>query len=578
MKRHVYIILALALTTTMVLGGCGQKQQTGSDKNDPKKEDKITSFKKYDPPITITTPMIQGKEEDFPAGDSVENHAFLRWAEKEMGIIWKAKWIAPDHESNFQKLSLALVSGDMPDVVYAPIKEIAKLTNGKVLQPLDDVIDKYSSPLVKFMIDEHQQATGNSFYLSYMFGGKIHAFPHAADIMAAWSSNWIRKDILDELGKPVPSTLAEMEEILAAYKAKNPNAIGHVLDKDLGGIDTVMQAFSVHPKRWVQTGDGKLEYGSIQPGVRQGLEVLSRWYKNGWLDKEFIVKDFSKATEPLVAGNGLSMRGAWWNVWWPLPNLWKNVEKAEIAPVPPLKGPDGKSQVMLTPGYGWGTAISTSFKHPEALAYQLNEMVDSFYRNNSELRQVLKDKHNYEFKYPVTKLQEPINPDEKNLNRRKYAYEVPGFGFFNDGPSHMNFAHGFKWAQRSTELFDLYMDINKASKENKLGELSGLHKIEYTNLMEIPKRFETHMKSISTIDSLNKEQGTVVYNRFIGAPTKTMQEKGAYLDKLEMETFAKIIMGELGIDAFDKFVEDWKKAGGENIIAEVNEWYQGTKK
>ena len=36
----------------------------------------------------------------------------------------------------------------------------------------------------------------------------------------------------------------------------------------------------------------------------------------------------------------------------------------------------------------------------------------------------------------------------------------------------------------------------------------------------------------------------------------------------------KIIVGEESIDAFDKFVADWNKAGGELITEEVNEAIQ----
>lgn len=47
-----------------------------------------------------------------------------------------------------------------------------------------------------------------------------------------------------------------------------------------------------------------------------------------------------------------------------------------------------------------------------------------------------------------------------------------------------------------------------------------------------------------------------------------------YLDKLELETFTRIIMGTEPVDAFDTFVEEWNANGGEAITAEVNEWYQ----
>ncbi len=42
-------------------------------------------------------------------------------------------------------------------------------------------------------------------------------------------------------------------------------------------------------------------------------------------------------------------------------------------------------------------------------------------------------------------------------------------------------------------------------------------------------------------------------------------------EKAEEETFAKIITGKVGIDAFDSFVEEWKASGGDEITKEVQE-------
>jgi putative aldouronate transport system substrate-binding protein len=64
---------------------------------------------------------------------------------------------------------------------------------------------------------------------------------------------------------------------------------------------------------------------------------------------------------------------------------------------------------------------------------------------------------------------------------------------------------------------------------------------------------------------------------FVGEPTKSMVENNAYLDKLMMETFCRIIMGQESVDAFDTFVNDWLAAGGSDIIKEVNEWYDSVK-
>ncbi|KRF06814.1 hypothetical protein ASG89_18355 [Paenibacillus sp. Soil766] len=47
---------------------------------------------------------------------------------------------------------------------------------------------------------------------------------------------------------------------------------------------------------------------------------------------------------------------------------------------------------------------------------------------------------------------------------------------------------------------------------------------------------------------------------------------------LWMETTAKIMTGKDPVDSFDKFVEDWKKRGGDQIIKDATEWYNAKNK
>src|SRR5690606_17955749 len=60
------------------------------------------------------------------------------------------------------------------------------------------------------------------------------------------------------------------------------------------------------------------------------------------------------------------------------------------------------------------------------------------------------------------------------------------------------------------------------------------------------------------------DNGQLMKNEYFGPPTPGMTEKNAILDKLVLETFTKIILGA-SLDDFDKFVDDWKKLGGDQI-------------
>lgn len=66
-------------------------------------------------------------------------------------------------------------------------------------------------------------------------------------------------------------------------------------------------------------------------------------------------------------------------------------------------------------------------------------------------------------------------------------------------------------------------------------------------------------------------------NMFNAAPTETMAKSWEQLQTMEKQVYTNIIYGNESIEAFDKFVEDWKAQGGDQVTQEVNAWYQTVK-
>ena len=64
----------------------------------------------------------------------------------------------------------------------------------------------------------------------------------------------------------------------------------------------------------------------------------------------------------------------------------------------------------------------------------------------------------------------------------------------------------------------------------------------------------------------------ILLNGFYGAPTESMAAYESTLKSLRDEVYTKIVMGASPVDAFDAFVQNWKRQGGDAITKEVNEW------
>ena len=70
-----------------------------------------------------------------------------------------------------------------------------------------------------------------------------------------------------------------------------------------------------------------------------------------------------------------------------------------------------------------------------------------------------------------------------------------------------------------------------------------------------------------------KTQDECMTNQFLGAPGPKMVEFTGQLKALEDATFLEIINGTQSVEDLDQFVADWKKGGGDEVTAEVNEWF-----
>lgn len=534
-----------------------------------------SGFKKFDPPVTFTQNKINTEGTVYQPGDSLENNGYTRWLQQELGIVVKAKWTAPNLETDVQKLNIGAASGGLPDVIGAEAPVLGNLAQQGVLMPLNDLIDKHGSPLLKYVIELGQKDAKGKLFSPFTINGKIYAFPKMIDRMAYWSTNWVRKDILDELGKPLPSTLAELEEVMAAYKGKYPGGTAMVLDKDMQGIDLLTQAYDAQPKKWRMGQDGKVVYGSIQPQMKEALLKLHDWYAKGYINREFIAKNNDNIISDLTSGNTLTWtNGQWWNVYFPFPDLWKNVPKANMAALPTLKGENGKRSVIIDTVSNYGVAINKSYKQPEVVIALYNMQLDSLYRSNEAMRKELASR-GYTFKYPVTALQTPLNPTEKDSRLFKYNYAQPGWGWFNDFPDNDANAWGFQ-GRLGSEAVNRLERIAAAMQKGGKDGLNASEANDYDGLSAEPQRPKAFQSVLATW--LDREKGDYVFsNVYPGVPTPAMTQKKAYLDKLEAETFARIIMGQEPAAAFDKFVESWKKGGGDDITREINEWYQANK-
>lgn len=596
-------ILSVVLVFSLTACGNGGKTQDTADKTKDGAEKEVTQqaatdtsagqngenstyFKKYDKEINLTTHMVYPTTWKWAVeGDDANNNGQTRWLKSHMGINMSCAWNAPDGTTDSQRLELAFASNTLPDVIQGTPAQINKYAAAGKLVDIKALIEQYGSPLLKYMVSDAEEITQGALFKPYTYNGTAYALPIMSDTLAFWWLNYIRGDVVKELGMEVPASLSELEKVFEAYKAKYPDGIAVGFDNNLmdGRMQLVMSAYQAYPKSWTEK-DGKLVYGSIQPEVKEGLAKLAEWYKKGYIDPEFVTKDTDRMYQDMAAGNVLSLWTAWSIIGGPFQDLWKNIEGSEMVPMQFLTDDSGNAGIATKAWFTTARAITTKCENPEAFVYILNEYLDSFYRNNTELRDKMKKEYNYDFKYPVTEIRKALNEEEAVQNGVEKLYDYPdeltGPGFWNDNSPHYSWWYGITGCIPSVEN-GVFGQVAQATKEG--GEFEGMNasaKNTYEGWGAGPvgdKMLGTFAGIYDYFNPLQTNNKVFHVDAFSGAPTTTMVEKQTYLDKLELETFTRIIMGTESMDSFDQFVSDWNKNGGEQITAEVNEWYNSMK-
>ena len=594
MKKLFCVVLAAGMALGLLSGceGTGNSGKSSNFKPVDGSVSKAYTFKKFDPPITLTTDRYI-KPGDDP--NDFDTNAHNVWAKETLGIIWKTKFTAATDSDALTQLTLLAQSDDLPDVMCNAYPILDYLYGAGQIAVMQDEIEKYGSPAVKYLwLEEYPKVTnGMGLYNFKNEEGKFYALPIVPDPLAAnaFERVGIREDIVDELGYDMPETLAELEEIFAAYKAKNPNNISMFAEGWMfGSMSMIYNAMNAYPRRWIER-DGKLTYGGTQPEVKNALSMLRSWYSKGYIDKDFDKGNYDSEFAKFLNGQSLTIGGATWIYHNKGPELAEKNASAVMSPVPYLKDAEGKTPAYITTvGTGWPAAISKNCANREAVITELNAVVDSGMRNELDLRE------KFGSNYPITKPQFPLNPDEvaaADLKVAKFDYKPNeiGPGFFNKG---FFKSSGIGWGTATTrpsaysgkaqKMYDVFNECDGNVKET----VEKLPKAEATMFMEAyVNSIETKGNAMAIRASLKNYAynsaamagGYVIFDPFTdNIHTDIIDQFFPTLEAMERQTHIDIIKGVKPLDDFDKFVTSWMDSGGKKMLDEADKYYQSKKK
>ncbi|GGD59462.1 extracellular solute-binding protein [Paenibacillus nasutitermitis] len=352
------------------------------------------------------------------------------------------------------------------------------------------------------------------------YNGKIYAVPSLNEVIGN-EIMYARKDWLDRLGLKPPVALDDYYEVMKAFTRNDPDGngkqdtVGLTLMTDMSRSSPFFGAFGTQLNAWFER-NGKLVNGSIMPETKKALAYLARLYHEGLLDREFPLNLHNNLYEKVENGKVGLFSATWYDTRGPIAANMKKDPNARWIALDYPTGIHGEKGVNSQDNIRGYNVIPVGTKHPEL----------------------------------VIKMLDFIAGDYKNLK----------LGFENE-----------IWTMENGQMVTDFAMHDQH-----------LYRGIYQSLVDVPDPvlFKERLDSLGDFhlyDNLQTIEQNLIENEFYGIPTPAMSHYDKQLKDLQ-DGLINIIMGIEPIDAFDRFVEQWKQQGGDEITKEVNEWYGKQKK
>jgi len=553
-------VVAIIMIVMILLEGCDKTQSQSNILSDKSYDEQMecamtTPYGKYPELITYTLgKMTSSNNSNMPEGDTYEDNAYTRYIKSCINTQNKDLFEQNDAQYN-TTVSMAMATGNLPDLmVVSNYDDLQRLVENGAIEDLSDSFNKCTSDKIKDIYSSY----GSDLMDMVTFDGKIMAIPET-NIDNGPNLVWLRKDWMDKLGLDAPKTLKDVENIVREFVQKDPGTngtgktVGLVCDTALSGaegysgeylFDLVFANFGAFPRQWIKDEDGNIVYGSITQQAKSTLGYMSSLYKEGILDKDFLLRTSTNIIQLVKEGKCGSFFGPWW-----APNnpLIKAIEKnsdADWQPYLITTDADGNvSYHSQNPVYKY-VVVRKGYEHPELAAKIVSIMFDKIRYQCDDSEEFIKY-----FQLNVDPTARPLAINVDYNNALDICYR------------------------------ELKSTLASETKESNLMLLEDSYykscKVFLNNEQKAtPDQWAAYVSRISACSLITSARVKKVQSLFFGT-TKTMKTEWWKLKEKENQAYLKIVCGEEPLSYFDVFVNSWLEEGGLQITDEVQKAVAG---
>ncbi|MEK3913248.1 extracellular solute-binding protein [Paenibacillus sp. FSL H7-0331] len=365
-NKKLLAVLPVMTLLISTVAGC----ESGS-----KKEGQSTSTAAATPSGTPVTLTVEVFDRGIQGQPDLNNNTWTRYINENFGKPNNAvvKFVPVPRSQEIDKLNVLMAAGEAPDISFtydsATVSRYAKV-NG-IIQ-LDDLLAKHGKELTNYL---------GKTVLSYgLFGGKQMAIP-AKRTSLAWNGMFIRKDWLDKVGMPIPTTRDELYNTLIAFRDKNPGGVDRVIPWGLAATGMNYNYGNLGESFWGKQSEEEFVTTPswLRPGNKDALKFLNKLYNEKLISPDFALDKTAKQADADVTNGKVGFLIANWD--YPLRQsisepLKANVPNASFVPIDTFKNSEGKYKKIAYNENGVNIFIPKSSKNAELAIKYLNWMSD----------------------------------------------------------------------------------------------------------------------------------------------------------------------------------------------------------
>ncbi len=500
----------------------------------------------YDEPITVTSinSYSSSTEEGMLkinalTGETMTNNRWNDAIKRMFNVDLEYSWTSLEGDYS-SKLRLDMASGELPDIFLVNSQsDLVSMAEQGLIWDMTDLIDQYALDR-----DKEVWASDDGGYLQQAtVDGRIYGLPAMLSATDHVSYIWFRDDWMEKLGLEYPTTMEGLEGVMKAFVTQDPDGNGQ--DDTWGlqmgsdpvngnGVRGLYAAFGAYPEYWHEK-DGAVVWGGTTDETKAALDYMASLYQKGYINPEFVTMDSNQATQQILNEKvGIVYDGHWFGGTAGDLHELNPDARWKCVPLPSATGEPVKS-ILKPAGSGW-LVVNKNFEHPE-LALKL--------RGLGSFGVMCSDSAWWWYQESMTW---HISPVKANVSA------------FDNLVTYQNLQEAYEAGEDESLL--------KAKAVPYWANLHGALAWEWELMFGPGEGTPMHVLE------KDYEEGNLFWDPFNGVMSSFANERWSSIRDAEKQSFINIIIGKTGVDeGFVQWMETFHNLGGDQIVQEVNDWY-----